>query len=172
MTTHPERRNAPGGILLDLRIEDKAWSRKRLGLGALTEDALLPAWTTIRGRSRAVPIVSVLFTGDAAIRRLNRRFRGKDKATNVLSFQSWDDIADLPSGPVAIGDIVLALETAMREADERGVSLREHATYLLIHGFLHLCGYDHETDSDAAAMEGLEARILKKLGCRNPYAAT
>jgi probable rRNA maturation factor len=112
----------------------------------------------------------VAFDSDGTVRGLNHRYRGMDKPTNVLSF---------PAPPVAfegsddqifhIGDIVLAAETVRREADELRVPPQHHLLHLLVHGLLHLMGYDHETEADATAMESLETTILATLGVADPY---
>jgi probable rRNA maturation factor len=98
---------------------------------------------------------------------LNRDWRGIDKSTNVLSFPQIE-----PFAPVSglLGDIILARETLEREAAEQGVSVEDHFTHLVVHGFLHLLGYDHMDDDEALAMEGLETQILASLGVADPYA--
>jgi phosphate starvation-inducible protein PhoH and related proteins len=105
---------------------------------------------------------AALFTSDEAVKALNSQWRGKDVPTNVLSFPAPDTAGTL-------GDIALAYETCAREADEQGKSLKDHATHLLVHGLLHLLGYDHDADDDAAEMEGLEKDILAGLGIADPY---
>lgn len=117
---------------------------------------------------------SILFTGDEQVQALNRDWRGKDKPTNVLSFPmlSREGLLALPPDgpPEMIGDIVLALETCAREADEKSVLLQDHATHLLAHGLLHLAGYDHETGpEDAERMELLEIKALAIMGIEDPY---
>lgn len=117
---------------------------------------------------------SVLFTSDENIRALNAEWRGKDKPTNVLSFPMLErsDLLDLaPNGPPELlGDIALACETCAREADEKGIPIEHHAAHLLVHGLLHLAGYDHETgDEDAEAMEALETKALAVMGLADPY---
>ena len=117
---------------------------------------------------------SLLFTSDAEVQVLNREWRGKDKPTNVLSFPmlAQGELRSLaPVGPpVLLGDIALAFETCAREADEKGVSLEAHATHLIVHGLLHLAGYDHETSQhNAAEMELLEVKALALMGIGNPY---
>ena len=118
--------------------------------------------------------VSLLFTTDAEVHALNREWRGRDKPTNVLSFPMLepDELAALgPDGPPAmLGDIALAHETCAREAAEKGIALADHATHLIVHGTLHLVGYDHMDDDAAAAMEALEVKALASLGIANPYA--
>jgi probable rRNA maturation factor len=111
--------------------------------------------------------VSLCLADDAALRALNLSWRGIDKPTNVLSFPAARGrTSEMPM----LGDIALAYETLSREADDLGVSLAHHYRHLLVHGFLHLIGYDHETDAEAERMEALEARILARLGVGNPYA--
>jgi probable rRNA maturation factor len=113
--------------------------------------------------------VSLLFTDDAAIAELNAEWRGKGSPTNVLSFPTAEDMP-LPEGePRPLGDIVLAYGVISREAFEQGKTLRDHTVHLIVHGTLHLIGYDHETDDDAEEMERLETGILKGLGISNPY---
>ncbi|WP_126172217.1 rRNA maturation RNase YbeY [Altericroceibacterium xinjiangense] len=117
---------------------------------------------------------SLLFTSDEEIHQLNREWRQRDKPTNVLSFPMLDR-ADLlgiaPDGPpILLGDVALAQETCAREAAEKGVSLDEHATHLIVHGLLHLAGHDHEiSPGDADAMEELETKALALLGIGDPY---
>ena len=113
--------------------------------------------------------LSLVFTDDAAIRTINAEWRGLDKATNVLSFPAYPiEPGDAP-GPM-LGDIVIARETVEREASELGKSVDDHLTHLLVHGFLHLFGYDHLDEDEAEEMEGLETRILARLGLSDPYA--
>ncbi|WP_395614082.1 rRNA maturation RNase YbeY [Allosphingosinicella sp.] len=113
--------------------------------------------------------VSVKFTSDAEVRGLNAAWRGKDKATNVLSFP----MAEAPEGAPMLGDIVLAAGVCAREAAAKNVLMETHATHLVVHGMLHLLGYDHETgDEDAEAMEEIERKALASLGISDPYAIT
>jgi probable rRNA maturation factor len=112
--------------------------------------------------------VSVVFSNDARVRELNRRYRGKDLATNVLSFRA-PAVAPDALGPM-LGDIVLAAETVAHEARAEGLALEVHLSHLLVHGFLHLVGYDHEDEREATVMERLETAILKRLGIADPYA--
>lgn len=111
--------------------------------------------------------VSLCLADDAALRVLNLSWRGIDKPTNVLSFPA---AAGRPGGLTTLGDIALAYETLAREAEGLDVPLADHYRHLLVHGFLHLIGYDHETDADAERMEALETRILARLGVADPYA--
>jgi len=111
--------------------------------------------------------VSLCLADDSALRALNLSWRGIDKPTNVLSFPAAPGRAgEAPT----LGDIALAYETLAREAEDLGVSLADHYRHLLVHGFLHLIGYDHETDAEAERMEALETKILARLGVSDPYA--
>ena len=117
---------------------------------------------------------SLVFADDAQVHELNCEWRGKDKPTNVLSFPMLerDELLGLAAEgpPEMLGDIAMALETCGREAAEKGVSLQDHATHLLVHGLLHLAGYDHEiSEADADAMEALEIKTLALLGIADPY---
>jgi probable rRNA maturation factor len=116
--------------------------------------------------------IAVMLTDDAGIRTLNNNWRGIDKPTNVLSFPALQ-----PTGPVGeddpprmLGDIAIAYETMRREADEAQKPFEHHLSHLTVHGFLHLIGYDHETDDEAGEMEALETEILAQLGIPDPYA--
>jgi probable rRNA maturation factor len=112
--------------------------------------------------------VSLLLSDDRTVRELNRRWRNNDKPTNVLSFPAAEPAA-LAHAPL-LGDIVLAYETTSREAAAQQKSLADHAVHLVVHGFLHLLGYDHVSTAQAEAMEALETRILARLGIADPYA--
>lgn len=109
--------------------------------------------------------VSLLLGDDHGVQALNRDFRGKDKPTNVLSFPPSVFGAD----PDFLGDIALAAETIAQEAEFQGKSFDNHAAHLVVHGFLHLLGYDHEDDADAVKMESREREILASLGIEDPY---
>ena len=116
--------------------------------------------------------VSVRFTDDAEVQTLNASYRGKDKPTNVLSFpmMSADELASPPAHGGLLGDIVLAFETCVREAQEKGVAVADHASHLIVHGTLHLLGHDHGEEGQAETMEGIERRALRHIGIADPYA--
>lgn len=116
--------------------------------------------------------LSIVFTDDAAIRRLNARYRGRDQPTNVLSFpQPGHPEAGPQLASPLLGDVILAAETLAREATLASKPLEDHMSHLIIHGFLHLLGYHHETEPAAEKMEQLERVALKKLGIEDPYAS-
>jgi probable rRNA maturation factor len=113
--------------------------------------------------------LTLVLSGDDEVRDLNLRWRGLDKPTNVLSFPSEDEA--FPGGPPPhFGDVILAWETVAREAAEQNKPVAAHASHLIVHGVLHLFGYDHQDDDDASVMETLETRILAGLGISDPYA--
>src|SRR5690242_21487353 len=117
--------------------------------------------------------LAVMLTDDAGIRTLNSNWRGIDKPTNVLSFPALRPPTGVSSAdeiPPMLGDIAIAYETARREADDEQKPFDHHLSHLAVHGFLHLVGYDHETDDEAEAMEALEIEILAQLGIPDPYA--
>jgi len=164
----PRAETGPEGVSplpeIDIRIEAPGWA------------ALPDAEAIVRRAVEAVladyepderGALAVLLTGDAEIRRLNRDFRHKDKPTNVLSFPA----AALP-GEALLGDIALAYETCAREAGEDGKLVADHLAHLVVHGALHLLGFDHETPDDAEEMEAEEVAILARLGIADPYAGS
>ena len=118
--------------------------------------------------------ISIRLTSDNEVQTLNRQYRQQDKPTNVLSFPMVqpdliDGLSNTDDGEILLGDIVLAHETCAREAAERGVPVEDHATHLIVHGVLHLLGYDHMTDADAEAMESIEREVMASLGLHDPY---
>ena len=137
------------------------------GLEPLAERAVLEALKQSKARVTGVAELSIVLTDDEEQQQLNKQWRGIDKPTNVLSFPQIE-----PFGPVSglIGDIILARETLEREAEELGKPLTEHFTHLVVHGFLHILGYDHIDEGDALQMEALETQILATLGIPDPYA--
>ncbi|MHA6730894.1 rRNA maturation RNase YbeY [Devosia sp. A369] len=142
---------------------DDAWPED---LDPLAERAVLEALKQAKAKVKGAAELSILLTNDAEQRELNQQWRGIDSSTNVLSFPQIE-----PFEPVVgiLGDITLARETLLAEADEQGVSFEAHFTHLVVHGFLHILGYDHLTDDEATEMESLETRILAVLGVDDPY---
>ena len=143
----------------------------RIDWPALARSAVHSAVAHSRHRALSDSEVSVKFASDEEVRELNRTWRGKDKATNVLSFpMAGED--ELDSAQL-LGDVVLAHGICAAEAADKGVAIEAHAAHLLVHGTLHLLGYDHETsDADAEEMEGVERRALAALGISDPYRVT
>ena len=112
--------------------------------------------------------LSLVFTDDANIRTINAKWRHIDKATNVLSFPAFPIQPGQRPGPI-LGDIVIARETVQRESQEENKSFDDHLSHLIVHGLLHLTGYDHQNDDEAEQMESLERKILASLGISDPY---
>ncbi len=160
-------------VQIDILIEDKKWGKARLGVKTLFPLVLETACKTLPEKIKVPLEVTVTLSNDKAIKILNRDHRGKNKPTNVLSFPLWESRDDIPTGrdAVPIGDIIIAFETMAREAVEQEKSLKDHMAHMLVHGFLHLLGYDHMNDAEAEEMESLEVKILKKLKIKDPYAA-
>ena len=147
-----------------------------LAAGAVRAAAAAGRHAALIGSGLAVE-VSVKFTGDDEVKALNASYRGKDRPTNVLSFPMFeavllDSLATADGGEVLLGDIVLAAGVCRSEAAEKGVSVRDHAAHLVVHGALHLLGYDHEQGEEGAEeMEAAERSALAALGIADPYPA-
>ena len=167
-------------MMLEVAVEaDEEWDSssawddlaRRAAVAAIAESA----FPELAASPRPVEI-SVRLAGDEEVRALNSEWRGKDKATNVLSFPmaEEDDFADanVLEQELLLGDIILARGVCQSEAADKGVTVEDHATHLLVHGTLHLLGYDHHDDSEAADMEAREVRALARLGIANPYEVT
>ena len=164
--------------LVDTVIEDARW--EGLGLPAVADRAAAAALASL-GIAPEGLTLCVMGCDDARIAGLNAEFRGKPGATNVLSWPAEDLSPDAPGGlphrpeagdaedPWHLGDVALAFDTCAREAAESAKPLEDHVTHLIVHGILHLLGYDHEDEADAALMEGAETRILATLGVADPY---
>ncbi|MEM7440962.1 MAG: rRNA maturation RNase YbeY [Pseudomonadota bacterium] len=162
---------------IDILIQDDRW--KDVGLTRLCRHAFAAVFEE-RGISGAGYSLSVLACDDKKIAQLNEDFRGKKKPTNVLSWPEHDLaalVAGEDPGPPppttgfedSLGDIAVSFDTCAKEAADTGLTLDNHLTHLLIHGALHLLGFDHERDGDAVLMEGLETKILATLGVKDPY---
>ncbi len=165
---------APGSALMtiDTVLEDPRW--QEIDLAALAERAEQAAFARLSLDLDSHEVV-VMGCDDVRIKALNTDFRDKPRATNVLSWPYEDLSAETPGGsPLApeaeeLGDIAIAFETCEREAQEQGKPMVDHVTHLLVHGVLHLLGYDHIRDEDATLMEQIEVEILGKLGLPDPY---
>lgn len=157
---------------VDLLIEDERWAA--LDMDALAERAANAALEVAGIKSDYE--ICVMACDDARIAELNGAFREKPRATNVLSWPAFELSPEIEGGqPVppppaeSLGDIAIAYETCAREAAEKGVTMQAHVLHLIVHGCLHLLGYDHETDKDATLMEGLEIKALASMGVEDPY---
>ena len=151
-------------VLLHTEAPD-VWERSIPGACELAKNAAVAAWIAA-GQTGAVEL-SVVLGDNALSRRLNREYRGKDKPTNVLSFAIGNEPAT--GLPQLAGDVVIALETLIHEAKSQNKTPEEHLGHLVVHGILHLAGFDHREDSAASEMEQLEIAVLKSLGIRDPY---
>ena len=144
----------------DVIFDDERWADALVD----AEELALQCRAAAAGREpRLAAAATLLLADDATLHDLNRRFRKIDKATNVLSFPS-------AAGDGFLGDIAIAFDTCRREADAQGLAFRDHVAHLIVHGLLHLAGYDHEEDEEAERMERLETEILAQLGVADPYA--
>ena len=147
----------------DIVLEDEGW----LGLVPDLEALVAEAASAAVAAPLKAHSVTLLFADDATLRQLNHDFRGKDRPTNVLSFPG----GPVPPGEVPhLGDLALARETVAHEASAQGKTVRAHTLHLVIHGLLHLQGFDHETEAEAEAMEAREIALMAQLGYGNPYA--
>lgn len=157
-----------------MRIKAKAWRRALPGASRLAERAALAAFAAARPKrlSRAGAEAAVVLADDARVRALNRDYRGRDKPTNVLAFAAREGKGPRPreDAPLALGDVVVALETARAEARAQRKPLADHLRHLVVHGMLHLLGLDHRGAREARRMERLEAKVLGLLAVPDPYA--
>lgn len=165
---------------LEISVEDDRWAA--LDLPALAERAVEVALREL-GLDPEGCEISLLGCDDARIAALNAQFRDKPGPTNVLSWPAQDLAADAPggtprrpepdfAGEVELGDIAISWDTCEREARAAGKPIEDHVSHLIVHGLLHLLGYDHIRDADATLMEGLETRILGRMGIDDPYMDT
>jgi probable rRNA maturation factor len=166
-------------MLVDCMTEDHRWDA--FGLEDMAEEACAATLARL-GLEPSVYEISLLGCNDARIADLNADFRGKPQPTNVLSWPSDERAARIegemphlpgpsPHGPQELGDIAIAWETCAREAESAGRPMAHHVTHLVVHGTLHLLGFDHERPGDATLMEGIETEILGKMGIPDPYSA-
>ena len=154
---------ADQGLSIDIRVANARWE----SLGDM--DALAARVLGLAsGRLKQGGEIAVLLTDDAEMHALNRQWRGMDKPTDVLSFPSGQP--KIPEQPQYLGDIAISYDIAVKDAEALGRPVEAHVSHLLIHGFLHLIGYDHIEPEDARVMEPLEAEILAGLGWPDPYA--
>ncbi len=160
----PTLKPLAGTILDDIQIRSPAWKAEPAAKQTV-RTALAAIAATIGLQSREL---CILLTDDKTIRALNQQWRGIDKPTNVLSFPAAVTAASLSSNS-PYGDIVMAYETLRRECDDEGWIFLHHLAHLTIHGFLHTMGYGHDVDAGAEEMEGLESKIMMRMGLPDPW---
>lgn len=136
-----------------VNYDDKRWKKLDIDFTKIAQ--------AVVGNAHNKSEVSIILTNDKEIRKLNKKYRKIDKPTNVLSFELGDDIL--------LGDIYISFDTVKKESEQFGVTMQEHTAHMVVHGVLHLLGYDHIKDEDAVVMENKEIKILKKMGVKNPY---
>ena len=156
-----------------VRVEDETWLRDLPQVEALCREAALAALAHagVAGAKAGAGELGLLLTDDAAVQALNRDYRGHDRPTNVLAFGLGEPAKAAVSGdpPVLLGDVVLARQTLQREAAEQAKAPRDHLRHLVVHGVLHLLGFDHQAEAAATEMEAAEVAILAGLGVADPY---
>lgn len=173
MNENNELHEHEDGNIIDVTVSEPEWNASFLDVEEVARNAVQ---LTLK-IARLPPVMksrdfetSIVLANDDLIQVLNREYRDMDKPTNVLSFATIDSDDPLPEeGPFPLGDIILSYQTIDREAREQGKFFKDHFTHMVIHGTLHLIGYDHQTEDEANIMETLEIRILGKLNIQNPY---
>ena len=155
-------------MVIEISIKHKAWQTALPKASNIVRQAVHSALSVTTKPSEEE--LAVILANDALLKSLNKDYRGIDKPTNVLSFSytqpKKENVSNLPS---MLGDIIISLDTACSEAEKANIGLKAHVSHLVIHGVLHLMGYNHELDSDALIMEKLEIQALERIGYRNPY---
>lgn len=169
MRTSPDSPSDAAMSLLeiDVSVACDAWRERLPAVEDLCREAAGAAYRAATAGEAAE--LSLLLTDDHVVRGLNRDYRGKDRPTNVLSFPHTPVAGGGSPEAVLLGDVVVAFETTAAEAVAEGKALADHLRHLVVHGVLHLVGYDHETETDARRMEGLEVAVLAGLGIDDPY---
>ncbi|MBX7146605.1 MAG: rRNA maturation RNase YbeY [Alphaproteobacteria bacterium] len=147
---------------------EKKWAKSIPNLITTTRHIAAMTLEKIYGHKKT-GMIGIVFVNDKKIHQLNYQFRGINKPTNVLAFEAMQDGMDLVMEKKELGEVILAYETTMREARAQNKSFEHHFSHLLVHGILHICGYDHMNDKDAKIMEKLEIKILKQMNIPNPY---
>jgi len=158
---------------IDVSVLEPEWSASFLDVEIIARKAME---TTLKmaklpAKIESAPLeVSIVLANDDLIQVLNREYRQMDKPTNVLSFANLDSNDPMPeAGPFPLGDIILSYQTIDREAKDQGKFFKDHFTHMIVHGTLHLLGYDHIDEDEATNMETLEIRILEQMNVQNPY---
>lgn len=160
-------------FIIDVSLSEPEWKSSFLDVEKLAAKAMKYTLkiTTLPDEIVGRDIeASIVLANDDLIQVLNRQYRNIDKPTNVLSFAGLDSDMPIPKdGPYPLGDIILSYQTIDREAREQGKFFKDHFLHMIVHGTLHLLGYDHQTDDEATIMESMEIRILEKMNVQNPY---
>lgn len=169
-----EPASGSGSIAIEVIAESPEWKAALPCAEGVSGRAAAAAFGAVQPNTKGAE-ASVILTDDAWVRLLNNAYRGRDEPTDVLSFPILGEggraVSSSPNQPVLLGDIVIAFETAAADAAARNKPLSDHLSHLVVHGMLHLCGYDHLAEAEANEMERLETRILAGLGVSDPYAA-
>lgn len=148
-------------VALSFIYKNKSWLSDIADLEKLSKQVVVRTFKAVGVKQVKGMEISILLTGDREVQELNKNYRGKDKPTNVLSFETGDEFL--------LGDIVMSLATLKKEAKAQHISVRNHYAHLLCHGVLHLLGFDHIDEEEAREMEFFEIKILESLGIANPY---
>ena len=165
----PSRSSGASSLEIEIVRHSDLWDSIEVSGDALSR-AALAAFAASSAAPDAPCEVTLVLTDDDEMRELNRTWRGKDSSTNVLSFPVGEPVGEAHGEPSPLGDIVLAGEAVIEEAKVKGIPAADHAAHLVVHGMLHLLGFDHERDADAERMESLETKVLAGLGIADPYA--
>jgi len=165
MSDDPDSTSAGLVVAVDVRASD--WQGDVPDIEAKVRQAACSAIAAEIANVEGIE-VSIVLADDATVRVLNRDYRGRDAPTNVLAFPQGA-ASEQAAGPLLLGDVVLAYETVRREAVAQGKTLADHTRHLVVHGLLHLCGFDHDTEASATDMERREIAILAALGVADPY---
>ena len=165
----PSRSSGTSSLEIEIVRHSDLWDSIEVSGDALSR-AALAAFAASSAAPNGPCEVTLVLTDDEEMRELNRTWRGKDTSTNVLSFPAGEPAGEAHGAPSPLGDIVLAGETVIEEAKLKGIPAADHAAHLVVHGMLHLLGFDHERDADAERMEALETKVLAGLGIADPYA--
>jgi rRNA maturation RNase YbeY len=153
---------------IEIRLQTRTWVEKLNNYKALIYKSINMSLNCI-DRNMTLAEISVVLADNNFIRQLNREYRFQDKPTNVLSFSALRSNQHAPGQPHFLGDIILAFETVLEEAIQQHKTFKDHTVHLIVHGILHLLGYDHKTDEEAEEMEIREIEILAQLDINNPY---
>jgi probable rRNA maturation factor len=167
--THSRPDSAEPDPAVDVLIESNVWQALPAAEDIVRRAIACAAISRVKPHQGTG--LSVLLCDDETIAGLNARWRGEARPTNVLSFPAPPPLCAAPDGKAPLGDIAIAYETVAREAGEQGKPVADHLSHLVVHGFLHLLGYDHHMDGEAERMERLERDILAQIGIADPYAS-